>query len=181
MAKKHEILDRLSALKPGVPTSTRKGTPSHESPTVSPTTENPLNVTATVEKAATKRKVSPVRPPRRRRKESVEPPAGQTTVIAAEIPSEAIEEAVHDLPAPSADVTVMETRPGYLSIMSENITALERLREVLIEEMGRVSAVMLDSWRQSMIITYDVFRMNQDYLFNLIYRSFAPNFPDDKK
>lgn len=201
MAKKKQITDSLSALKPGIPTSTRKKTPPPESSIegsgpieeTSPIAgTSPVEATGTIEgtsliEGASPDSAHPVDAPGATPSIAVaaivkrhefgfltETPAGLSAGLVEQttaVPSEAT----------PVSIIVKETRPGYLSLVAENITALEKVREVLIEEMGKINGIMLDAWRQSMIITYDVFKMNQEYLFKIISQSFTANNPGDKK
>lgn len=175
MAKKDKIMDRLHALQPNVPTKTRtrasasKEKPAQEmdrgehsessrqEPQASPETSSLAPPSQTLEapvaiKESAPVTVKPVMPVMRKEEEPLVP-----------VPDKPIE---HGL-------VVRENLPGYLVLMVDSFSEMEKLRGAMLNEIGNIHSLVFDAWTRSLIISYDIARTNYEYIMNLAMQSFT--------
>ncbi|QWR76333.1 hypothetical protein [Candidatus Magnetomonas plexicatena] len=132
MAKKIQVMERLSALKPAVPTNTRQQ----------------------------------AEPSKIEEPEVVAEPAKQYLTVSA--------------PVQTDSYTMTEVRPGYINLAAENMTAMLKIREILLNEIGKINVVIIDTWKQSMIVSFDIFRTNAETISDIVKSVFL-NSSNEKK
>ncbi len=168
MAKKknNDIMEMLHALKPGVPTKTRQ-TPSDDS--------------MKSEKPRAPQQSSSQKPDVMSGKsESALTPKPAASVKSKRIPAsvkEKTEKSGKALSLPAIkevkDVVIMEKEPGLASVITKNMSALEEVRNVLFQEIEKINEIVIDTWTRSMFISFDVAKMNFDYLMELVINAAA--------
>ena len=93
--------------------------------------------------------------------------------------------------AKQADITVSvpvqpdsyvmtELKPGYISLIAENMNAMLKIREILLNEIGKINAVIIDTWKQSMIVSFDIFKTNSENIASIVNNAFTSSGKEKK-
>ncbi|MBF0464460.1 MAG: hypothetical protein HQK88_09590 [Nitrospirae bacterium] len=143
MPKKTQVMERLSALKPAVPTNTRQ----HTEPAI-------IEDTKVAEEPAKEQMVS--------------------TVIAAK-PDMTV-----SVPISTDSYVMTEVRPGYINLVAQNMNAMLKIREILLNEIGKINVVIIDTWKQSMIVSFDIFRTNAENIADIVRGVFVDSSQEKK-
>ncbi|MEO5357320.1 MAG: hypothetical protein H7844_08485 [Nitrospirae bacterium YQR-1] len=155
MANKKHVMERLSALKPAVPTNTRVVSETPDVSTEPSVKEQP--------EAAHKAMAA-----HKRHSATVEASSAQTADITVSVPL-------------CSDSYVMtEVKPGYISLIAENMSAMLRIREILLNEIGKINAIIIDTWKQSMIVSFDIFKTNAESIANIVNNVFVSSCKEKK-
>ncbi|MBF0518170.1 MAG: hypothetical protein HQK92_00415 [Nitrospirae bacterium] len=147
MPKKTQVMERLSALKPAVPTNTRQ----HAEPAI-------IEDTKVAEEPAKEQMVS-------------------TAVIAAK---PAKDDMTVSVPISTGSYVMTEVRPGYINLVAQNMNAMLKIREILLNEIGKINVVIIDTWKQSMIVSFDIFRTNAENIADIVRGVFVDSSQEKK-
>ncbi|MBF0336475.1 MAG: hypothetical protein HQL05_01450 [Nitrospirae bacterium] len=71
---------------------------------------------------------------------------------------------------PGSDVVIEETAPGSMSVFVENIVTFNKLCDVMAAQTCNINAILIDGIRQSMFISYDILKINQEMLMELFMK-----------
>lgn len=181
MAKKDKIMDRLNALQPNVPTKTRarasKEKPAHtasEDQHPDPSPHETKASPAPVAQVAQVAQVDREEPAPVKTELAIAEPAIAAPVTAQPVIADKEEPLV---PAPSQPIehslVVRENLPGYLVLMVDSFSEMEKLRGAMLKEIGNIHSLVFDAWTRSLIISYDIARTNFEYIMNLAMQSFT--------
>jgi hypothetical protein len=190
MAKKKNdrIMEQLHALKANVPTNSRQTETTKIKPATAkstatkPTTVKPPEVKPPV---AAKQPSAPAARP------SVMPEPRPAAIKESSSPAAAFKPAVEptvELPAaplpvklPEPEITVKDFGPGFMEIMIKNIDSMARARDVLAGEMGRINAIIINTMQHSMLLSFDMYKINSNYIVELLKTVLVPHgSPKDK-
>ncbi|MBF0606865.1 MAG: hypothetical protein SFH39_15545 [Candidatus Magnetobacterium sp. LHC-1] len=92
--------------------------------------------------------------------------------VADETPAQTADDvaAVKTETAPDSGVVIEETAPGSMSVFVENIVAFNELCDMMAAQTCNINAILIDGIRQSMFISYDILKMNQEMLMKLFMK-----------
>jgi len=196
MAKKKNdaIMAHLHALKANVPTnSRRKETPADDIGIKSSETKpaktkpseiKPSEIKPSKRGSAGVKLASPVKKPSVKpiaeaaRKPIVEPPAPkQVPAPAPAVKTPLVEPATALMPAekpPESEITVTDFGPGFMEIMIKNIDSMTRARDVLAGELGKVNAIIINTFQHSMLVSFDMYKINSNYILEMLNSAMSP-------
>ncbi|MBF0344151.1 MAG: hypothetical protein HQL06_07960 [Nitrospirae bacterium] len=69
---------------------------------------------------------------------------------------------------PAHDIVIEETGSDFISITFENAAALIKFYNTLSAETSKINSVLIDSFKQSIFINYDILKINQSYFIDLL-------------
>jgi hypothetical protein len=155
----------------------------------------PIQAARTVVKPVAKPAVKPVAKPvvkpvakpidKAVRKPSVKPAVGAIIEAAVKPVVESavrphIEAASAPIPArlpldlTEPDITVKNFGPGFMEIMIKNLDAMAHARDVLVGEMGKVNAIIINTFQRSMLVSFDIYKINANYIVEMLGAAVSP-------
>jgi hypothetical protein len=108
-------------------------------------------------------------------KPDVEAAAGPVVAPAAQPLVEAASAPIPVEKLPETDITVKDFGPGFMEIIIKNLDSMARARDILVGEMGKVNAVIINTFQQSMLVSFDMYKINANYVLEMLGAVMPPS------